>query len=110
LRQPWRKKGNERYAGTNIGAALENLLSANPPLLSPNTVLLIMSDAKTVDLNRAEAALIHAGKRAGSVVWMNPIPENKWPYLKGVMRLKAHCNMLPCSTLDDLARACSRIM
>lgn len=96
--------------GTNIGAAIESVLASNPPLLSPSTVLLIMSDAKSVDMNRAEAALIHAGKRAGSVVWMNPIPENKWPYLKGVMRLKEHCNMLPCSTLDDLARACSRLM
>lgn len=96
--------------GTNIGAALETVMSVSPPLLSSNTVLLIMSDAKSVDMNRAEAMLIHAGKRAGSVVWMNPIPENKWPYLKGVMRLKDHCSMVPCSTLDDLARACAKLM
>ncbi|MBE5774356.1 MAG: VWA domain-containing protein [Clostridiales bacterium] len=96
--------------GTNAGHAIETLMAANPPVLTPSTVLLIMSDAKSVDLARAEAALIHAGKRVGSIVWMNPIPEGKWPYLKGVMRLKAHCNMLPCSTLDELSRACSRLV
>lgn len=96
--------------GTNAGHAIETLMAVNPPVLTPSTVLLIMSDAKSVDLARAEAALIHAGKRVGSIVWMNPIPEGKWPYLKGVMRLKAHCNMLPCSTLDELSRACSRLV
>ena len=96
--------------GTNAGKAIETVMLANPPVLTPSTVLLIMSDAKTVDMARAEAALIHAGKRCGSVLWLNPIPEGKWPYLKGVMRLKAHCSMLPCSTLDELSRACSKLM
>jgi len=96
--------------GTNAGHALEVIMAANPPVLTPSTVLLIMSDAKTVDMNRAENALVHAGKRCGSVLWLNPIPEGKWPYLKGVMRLKVHCNMLPCSTLDELSRACSKLM
>ena len=96
--------------GTNIGRAIEALLSASPAVLSPSTVLLILSDAKSVDLLRAEAALVHAGKRSGSVVWMNPIPEAKWPYLKGVSRMRMHCSMVPCSTLDDLARACARLM
>lgn len=96
--------------GTNAGYAIEAVMSANPPVLTPSTVLLIMSDAKTVDMARTEAALIHAGKRCGSVIWLNPIPEGKWPYLKGVMRLKPHCNMLPCSTLDELSRACSKLM
>ena len=96
--------------GTNVGRALEYLSALQPSVLGPSTVLLILSDAKTVDLSRAETALARAKKMAGSVVWMNPIPEAKWPYLRSVMTLKEHCNMVPCSTLNDLARACARLI
>ena len=96
--------------GTNIGRAMEAVLEANPSVLSPNTVLLVLSDGKSVDMDRAEAGLMRAAKRAGAVVWMNPIPEEKWQYLKGATRLKRHCDMVPCGTLDELARACSRLV
>lgn len=96
--------------GTNIGSALEFVSALQPSVLGPSAVLLILSDAKTVDLDRAENALMRAAKQAGSVVWMNPIPESKWQYLKGVMTLKRHCSMVPCSTLNELARACARLV
>ncbi len=96
--------------GTNIGRALEALLSQRPPILGPSTVLIILSDAKTVDLSRAENAMMRAEKLAGSVVWMNPIPESKWQYLRGVTSLKRFCNMVSCATLDDLARACAKLV
>lgn len=96
--------------GTNIGRALEAVLATSPPVLGPGAVLIVLSDAKTVDLNRAEAALVKASRQAGSVVWMNPIPEAKWQYLKGVARLRPHCSMVPCGTLDALARACTKLV
>ncbi|MBQ8972184.1 MAG: VWA domain-containing protein [Clostridia bacterium] len=96
--------------GTNIGRALETLEGMQPQVLGPATVLLILSDAKSVDMDRAELALTRAQKLSGSVVWMNPIPEAKWQYLKGVMRMKPHCQMLPCSTLQELARACAKLV
>ena len=96
--------------GTNVGRALDAVLAAAPPVLTPNTVVLVLSDAKSVNLDRAEASLMRATKAAGSVIWMNPIPEAKWPYLKGVSRLRQHCSMVPCGTLDELARACQRLI
>lgn len=96
--------------GTNVGRALDAVLATAPPVLTPNTVLLVLSDAKSVSLDRAEASLMRTAKAAGSVIWMNPIPEAKWPYLKGVTRLRQHCSMVPCGTLDELARACQRLI
>ncbi|MBR1561530.1 MAG: VWA domain-containing protein, partial [Clostridia bacterium] len=96
--------------GTNVGRALEAVMAAKPSVLGPGTVLIVLSDAKSVDLDRAEADLVRTAKKAGSVVWMNPIPEAKWQYLKGVTRLKQHCDMVPCGTLDELARACARLV
>ncbi len=96
--------------GTNVGRALDAVLTASPSVLTPNTVLLVLSDAKSVDLDRAEVSLARTAKACGSVVWMNPIPEAKWQYLKGVTRLRQHCSMVPCGTLDELARACARLV
>ncbi len=96
--------------GTNIGRALESIEGMRPNVLGPSSVLLILSDAKTVDLARAEAALARAQKLSGSVVWMNPIPEAKWSYLRGVTALRRRCSMVPCSTLHDLARACAKLV
>ena len=96
--------------GTNVGRALDAVLATAPPVLTPNTVLLVLSDAKSVSLDRAETSLIRAAKSAGSVIWMNPIPETKWQYLKGIARLRQHCRMVPCDTLDALARACRRLI
>jgi hypothetical protein len=96
--------------GTNVGRALDAVLGAAPPVLTPNTVVLVLSDAKSVSLDRAEASLMRTAKAAGSVIWMNPIPESKWPYLKSVTRLRQHCSMVPCGTLDELARACQRLI
>ena len=96
--------------GTNIGRALEAVMAAAPPVLTPNTVLLVLSDAKSVSLDQAEVSLIRAGNASGSVIWMNPIPEAKWQYLKGVTRLRQHCSRVPCGTLDELARACQRLI
>lgn len=96
--------------GTNAGRALEAVLAARPAVLTPHTVLIVLSDAKSVDLDRAEAALAHARGQAGSVVWMNPIPQAKWPYLRGVTRLRPHCDMVPCGTLNELAQACAKLV
>ena len=96
--------------GTNVGRALDFINALRPAALGPSTVLLILSDAKTVDLPRAEAALARASSLAGSVVWMNPIPENKWPYLNSVQAMLPYCKMVPCSTLNDLARACAKLI
>ena len=96
--------------GTNVGRALEAVLSARPAVLTPHTVLIVLSDAKSVDLDRAEIALTQAHSQAGQVVWMNPIPQTKWPYLRGVTRLKPYCDMVPCGTLNELAKACARLV
>lgn len=95
--------------GTNIGRALNYLNALTPPILSPSTVLLILSDAKTVDINRAYAELERANHKAGSVVWLNPIPKDKWKYLSNVQTMSGLCKMLPCSTLHELARACESL-
>ena len=96
--------------GTDLGAALEDLTSRRPAPLGPSTTLLILSDTKTIDLPRAAQALVEARRQAGRVLWLNPIPQRKWPYMASIRTMASLCQMAPCSTLDELARSCRKMM
>lgn len=95
--------------GTDVGAALEHLCSMKPSPLGSSTTLLILSDTKTINQPRAVRALQAAKRLAGNVIWLNPIPESKWPYIRSVSTMAALCTMVSCSTLSALAQACKKL-
>ena len=91
--------------GTDLGTSLDRLAAIKPTPLNSNTTLLILSDTKTIDQSHAISALLKAKQLAGRTIWLNPIPKNKWHYLRSVQTMAALCPMLPCSTLRELAAA-----
>jgi len=91
--------------GTDLGTALEKLCAMRPAALNAATTLIILSDTKTVDQARAVAALKEAKRLAGRVIWLNPIPESKWQYIKSVQTMASVCTMVSCNTLSALASA-----
>ena len=95
--------------GTDLGTALQQLCGMQPAVLNSATTLLILSDTKTIDQPRAVQALQEAKRQAGRVIWMNPIPESKWKYVKSIQTMSAICPMVSCSTLRELAAACRRL-
>ena len=95
--------------GTDLGTALAEICLKQPAVLNSSTTLLILSDTKTIDQPRAVQALQEAKRLAGRVIWLNPIPENKWKYLRSVQTMAAICPMVPCSTLRELAAACRKL-
>lgn len=95
--------------GTDLGTALSTLCQTQPPILNPSTTLLILSDTKTIDQPRAVAALKEAKRLSGRILWLNPIPENKWKYIRSVQTMSAICPMVACDTLSALANACKRL-
>lgn len=95
--------------GTDLGTALQTLCSMQPATLNNSTTLLILSDTKTIDQPRAVAALKEAKRLSGRILWLNPIPENKWKYIRSVQTMATLCTMISCSTLGALAAACRRI-
>ncbi len=95
--------------GTDLGTALQELTIQKPSPLGPSTTLIILSDTKTIDQARAIHALIKARQLSGKVIWLNPIPANKWRYLRSVQTFAALCPMLSCATLSDLAAACRKL-
>ena len=95
--------------GTDLGTALEAICAMQPAALNSATTLIILSDTKTIDQPRAMAALMEAKRQAGRVIWLNPIPENKWKYIRSVQTMASICPMVSCSTLGALAAACRRL-
>ena len=95
--------------GTDLGTALEFLCTRKPAVLNSATTLLILSDTKTIDQPRALRALTEARRLSGRVLFLNPIPEGKWQYLRSVQSVAAVCPMVSCSTLRELAAACRKL-
>ncbi len=95
--------------GTDLASALEKLCITTPAVLNPSTTLLILSDTKTVDQNRAVLALLEAKRQAGRVLWLNPIPESHWKHIRSVQAFSSICSMVSCNTLQTLAAACRRL-
>ena len=95
--------------GTDLGTALSYLCVQKPPVLNAATTLMILSDTKTIDQPRAVAAMQEAKRQAGRVIWLNPIPENKWKYVRSIQTFAGLCAMVPCSTLRELAAACRKL-
>ena len=95
--------------GTDLGTALQQLCTMQPAVLNSATTLLILSDTKTIDQPRAMRALVEAKRQAGRVLWLNPIPESKWQYVRSIQTMASICPMISCSTLRELAAACRRL-
>ena len=95
--------------GTDLGTALQELCSLRPPVLTAGSTLLILSDTKTIDFPRAMGALAEAKRLAGRVIFLNPIPEKNWPYVRTIQATAELVPMIPCSTLRELAAACRRL-
>jgi uncharacterized protein with von Willebrand factor type A (vWA) domain len=95
--------------GTDLGTALEKLCAIKPNPLTSSTTLLILSDTKTIDQPRAIRALQEAKRLSGRVIWLNPIPENKWQYIRSIQTFSQLTTMISCSTLQALAAACRKL-
>ncbi len=95
--------------GTDLASALEAICAIQPAALTPSTTLLILSDTKTIEQNRAAVALLEAKRLSGRVLWLNPIPESRWQHIKSVQTFSSLCSMVSCSTLQTLADACRKL-
>lgn len=95
--------------GTNLAQALEYLCGQKPPVLNDATTLIILSDTKTTEQVRAYQALLAAKQLCSKVIWLNPIPESRWEYLRSCQMMAQISTMISCNTLHALAGACRKL-
>lgn len=97
---------HQEYCGrqTRLDLALQELVEQHRSLLVRKTVLVVVSDTKTQDAERAARLLGEVRGRLKEVIWFNPLPPEEWQRHPAVAAFRPLSRMLPCRTLGDLER------
>ncbi|KUO71415.1 MAG: hypothetical protein APF81_06145 [Desulfosporosinus sp. BRH_c37] len=100
--------GKEWGGGTNFAKALETLQKKFSNFISKQTLLVIVSDAQTLEGEKAAALLGEIRRHVRQVLWLNTLPERRWletPYVKEFL---PYCEMYECYTLGHLTQILSK--
>ena len=89
--------------GTNMGNALMPC-EQYPLLLTSNTVVIIVSDTKTLEIDFAEDELIKLKRSVKDILWLNTLPQDEWKNVPSVQKFKRYSQMYECYTLAHLER------
>ncbi|MBS4026692.1 MAG: VWA domain-containing protein [Clostridia bacterium] len=88
--------------GTNLTASLGELQDKHRRLLTPNTILIMLSDGKTIAGEEAAMKLHQVGGSVKDIIWLNTLPKESWPGTRTIGQLAKHCRMFQCNTLAHL--------
>ncbi|MGD0621317.1 MAG: VWA domain-containing protein [Thermacetogeniaceae bacterium] len=88
--------------GTNFGVSLNVLKSRFPLLLTSHTVIIVVSDTKTLDIQRSERELAVIRRSVKDVLWLNTLPVDEWKDLRSVSIFQRYSRMYECYTLAHL--------
>lgn len=88
--------------GTNIAVSLEELHEHYGGTLSRRTVLFILSDAQTLEGEKAAQYLQKTRSKVREIIWLNTLPEKKWKDVKAIELFQPYCQMFECNTLSHL--------
>ncbi len=90
--------------GTNLGAALKSLRLKYPDLLSGHSILLIVSDTKTMELDETMQELAQLKRIVKDIIILNTLPHGDCQNSKSVRTFQGMLRMFPCNTLSDLEK------
>jgi len=93
---------------TNLYVSLETFNRQYRNLLSPETVVFVVSDAKTISPERAAKLLEDIKLRCGHIVWLNTLPAREWAGHPPISMFKRVVDMYECNTLSQLERTLRR--
>jgi uncharacterized protein with von Willebrand factor type A (vWA) domain len=90
--------------GTSLGQALSTLVGRHEDLLTPATVVIILSDTKTLAVAQALTILEEMGEKVRDILWLNPLPASEWDLVPTVKTFQGVARMYECCTVADLER------
>jgi uncharacterized protein with von Willebrand factor type A (vWA) domain len=94
--------------GTNFGASLATLRMRFPLLITPNTVIIVVSDTKTLELERAEQELANMRRSVKEIILLNTLPQAEWKGLRSVNMFQRYAQVYECYTLSHLEKVLRR--
>lgn len=90
---------------TNLHASLKTFQRIHGGRLSPETILFIVSDARTVAPEAAAGLLREIKKKCSDVIWLNTFPRSEWETKAPVRMFSRIVDMYQCNTLSQLEKA-----
>jgi uncharacterized protein len=95
-------KSRQWGGGTSMGAALQDLREKYDHTLMGNTVVLIVSDTKTTNLENTVEEIKGLRRRVKDVIWLNTLPAAERETSRTTKMIGSEVRMFPCNTLSDL--------
>jgi len=108
VKEAFSATGKEWGGGTNLANALETLKTKFPDVMTKQTLLIIVSDAQTLEGEKAAALLEGISRQVRQVLWLNTLPERRWSETPYVKLFVPSCLMFECNTLAHLTRILSK--
>lgn len=90
--------------GTDFHNSYRTLQDRYRPLLTRETLVIIVSDAKTVLPQLAATDLAELRGQVRDIIWLNPLHHREWEFVPAVGELKKHCRMFECYTITHLEK------
>jgi uncharacterized protein with von Willebrand factor type A (vWA) domain len=73
-----------------------------PLLLNHQTVVILVSDTKTLELDAAVEQLVRIKRVVKDIIWLNTLPQGEWADIPSVKIFQRQCRMHECYTLAHL--------
>lgn len=90
--------------GTNLFVALNTLKQEHNYLLSSSTLLMIVSDAKTLLPRETAEQLNTVSRQVKKIIWLNTQPQERWETNSAIPLFQKSCQMFECNSLVHLLR------
>jgi hypothetical protein len=102
-------KSEEIGDGTNLNNSLLEFLADYDRMLNRKTVLIILSDTKTVQYLKAVDKLKHIGGKVKEILWLNPVSAEDWDRYVQTLAFMPYVSMYEASSIRKLTRALKNI-
>jgi uncharacterized protein with von Willebrand factor type A (vWA) domain len=94
--------------GTSLHMALQTLMLRHGEELTGNTIVIIVSDTRTIRHREAAGELQKLREKVKEIIWLNTLPREEWDNYSTVTAFQKAAAMFPCNTLTDLEQVMSR--
>lgn len=91
--------------GTNLYNSLLEFLAECDKILNRKTVLIILSDTKTMEYQKAAEKLGYISRRVKDIIWLNPVAAEEWQRFVQTRSFLPWVTMVEASSIHKLTKA-----
>ncbi|MGN0963399.1 MAG: VWA domain-containing protein, partial [Clostridia bacterium] len=91
--------------GTNLYDSLLDFRADYDTMLNKKTVLIVLSDAKTIEYKKAAEEIESLSEKVKEILWLNPMPADEWKRFVQTKAMMPYVTMLEASSIQKLTKA-----